>query len=80
MFGIGLESQLVNFTAGGTGYLTMYIKRNMLNPVAPNTERASWHGFEKNESLKVYCYYHTAKNYGSEFLVSLLIHAAAVKQ
>ena len=66
--GIGLESTLANFTEGGTGYITVHFKRLFVPPSAPYKDNQEWHGFETNETTKVYCYYHTAKNYGSEFL------------
>jgi hypothetical protein len=67
-FGIGLESTTVNFTAGGTGYLTVKYARRKDQPLSPYNNPAEAHGFEFNETVKVYCYYHTAKSYGSEFL------------
>ena len=30
-----------------------------------------YHGFDKNESNKLYCYYNTNKDTGSEFIVSI---------
>lgn len=61
-FGTGLESTLDGFQLGGTGYLTV--------GYASNTKREFWHGFDKNETNKVHCYYKTNKDTGSEFIVS----------
>lgn len=49
------------FQTGGTGYLTVgYANAN---------KRELWHGFDKNETNKIHCYYKTTKDTGSEFLV-----------
>lgn len=61
-FGLALEEpNLQGFVEGGTGYLE-------LNYVHWNRKRY-WHGYEKNETQRIHCYYMTNKNYGSEFLV-----------
>ena len=54
--GIGLESTLQGYVRGGTGYLTMHVGKKF------------HHGYDKNETMKVHCYYMTNKYYGSEFL------------
>lgn len=68
-FGVGLESTLEGFQTGGTGYLTI----GFLNAA----KREMWHGFDKNETNKIHCYYKTTKDTGSEFLVccKLLVFA-----
>jgi hypothetical protein len=64
-FGVGLESTLEGFQTGGTGYLTLgYTNAN---------KRELWHGFDKNESNKLHCYYKTNKDTGSEFIVRVLL-------
>ena len=55
-FGIGLEPSLDGFIRGGTGYLSMHKGSKY------------YHGYDKNETNKVHCYYMTNKDYGSEFL------------
>lgn len=59
-FGIGLESTFAGFQYGGTGYLTIEFKNN--------AGKTSWHGFDKNETNRVHCYYMTNKHLGSEFI------------
>ena len=61
-FGIGLEATLEGFQTGGTGYLTV--------GYANSAKREFWHGFDKNETNKLHCYYKTNKDTGSEFIVS----------
>lgn len=61
-FGTGLEATLNGFQLGGTGYLTV--------GYANNAKREFWHGFDKNETNKIHCYYKTNKDTGSEFIVS----------
>ena len=56
--GIGLESTLQGYVRGGTGYLTMHVGKKF------------HHGYDKNETMKVHCYYMTNKDYGSEFLTT----------
>lgn len=65
LIGVGLESTLEGFQTGGTGYLTVgYTNHN---------KKDLWHGFDKNETNKLHCYYRTTKDTGSEFLVSFAI-------
>ena len=61
--GVGFESTLEGFQRGGTGYITVGFKD-------PDGKKF-WHGFEKNETNRVLCYYLTNKDTGSEFIVSL---------
>eukprot|EP01038_Epipyxis_sp_PR26KG_P008885 gene8885-11984_t len=60
LFGAGLEKNLNGYEKGGTGYITLGFENYMKKKV--------WHGFEKNETKKIYCYYITNKDTGSEFL------------
>jgi hypothetical protein len=60
--GVGLESTLEGFQQGGTGYITLGYKDTA-------DHRQYWHGFDKNDTNKVFCYYITNKDTGSEFLV-----------
>lgn len=60
-FGVGLESTLEGFQTGGTGYLTIGFSNA--------GKRELWHGFDKNETNRVHCYYNTNKDTGSEFIV-----------
>lgn len=60
--GVALESTLQGYERGGSGYVTLAFSRE--------NRRMYWHGFDKNETNKVYCYYTTNKDTGSEFLVS----------
>jgi hypothetical protein len=60
-FGVGLESTLEGFQTGGTGYLTIGF--------SSAGRKDLWHGFDKNETNKLHCYYKTTKDTGSEFLV-----------
>lgn len=64
-FGIGYESTLTGFQHGGSGYMTIGFE--------DEEKKKYWHGFDKNESNKVHCYYRTNKDQGSEFLVSFVI-------
>eukprot|EP01032_Pedospumella_encystans_P020877 gene20877-23708_t len=59
-FGVGLESTLEGFQTGGTAYLTIGFSNA--------GKREFWHGFDKNETNKVHCYYKTNKDTGSEFI------------
>lgn len=61
-FGIALESVLEGYQQGGSGYLTVGF--------VSDQQRQMWHGFDKNETNKLYCYYITNKDTGSEFIVS----------
>lgn len=61
-FATGLESTLQKYINGGTGYLTLEFKKY------DNDKKDTYHGFSKNESDKLHCYYMTNKNYGSEFI------------
>ena len=61
-FGVGLESTLDRFVDGGTGYLLLGFQNEH--------KRKFWHGFDKNETNRLHCYYMTGKDYGSEFVVS----------
>lgn len=63
-FGVGLEATLNGFQTGGTGYLTVGF--------ANAAKREFWHGFDKNETNKIHCYYKTTKDTGSEFIVRYL--------
>lgn len=63
--GVGFEATLAGFETGGTGYLTMgYLNEG---------KKAFWHGFDKNETNRIHCYYTTNKDTGSEFLVSQIV-------
>ncbi len=59
--GSGLESTLEGFTSGGTGYLTLGFKNEY--------KKAYWHGFDKNETNRLHCYYSTNLNTASNFQV-----------
>lgn len=59
---IGLESTLKGFETGGTGYMTIGFQNSL--------RKNFWHGFDKNETNRLHCYYTTNKDTGSEFLVS----------
>ena len=58
-FAIGLEKTLRGFTDGGTAYMTVEYYEG---------KKGFYHGFNKNETGKLHCYYMTNKGYGSEFL------------
>lgn len=60
MFGIGLESTLNGFQYGGSGYLTLSFMGQ--------GKKRYWHGFEKNETSRLHCYYMTNKHLGNEFI------------
>jgi hypothetical protein len=60
-YGIGLEKTLEGYQHGGTGYLTIAFK--------DDHKKQYWHGFDKNETNRLHCYYGTNKDTGSEFLV-----------
>ncbi len=59
--GVGLEKTLNGYQYGGTGYMTIGFKDNY--------SRQYWHGFDKNETNRLHCYYSTTKETGSEFKV-----------
>lgn len=59
--GVALEKTLDGFQKGGTGYITLQFK--------DSKGKQFWHGFDKNESNRISCYYSTNKDTGSEFLV-----------
>lgn len=59
-FGVGLESTLADYVGGGTGYLLLGFQNE--------NKRKFWHGFDRNETNRLHCYYMTGKDYGSEFL------------
>lgn len=61
-FAIGLEKTLEGFQGGGVGHLAIGFENK--------AKKKFWHGFDKNETNKLYCYYSTNKDTGSEFLVS----------
>jgi hypothetical protein len=61
-YGIGLESNLAGYQTGGTGYMTIAFK--------DEHKKQYWHGFDKNETNRLHCYYATNKDTGSEFVVS----------
>ena len=63
--GVGLESTLQGFEEGGMGYLALDFKNN--------DGKRFYHGFDKNETNKVYCYYSTNKDTGSNFQVRLIL-------
>ena len=48
---------------GGTGYLTVDFKPDW-------SKKTLYHGFDKNETGKLHCYYMTNKGFGSEFIDS----------
>jgi hypothetical protein len=60
-YAIALESTLQGFEKGGTGYLAIEFENEH--------QKKFWHGYDKNETNKVHCYYKTNKDCGSEFLV-----------
>jgi len=62
-FAVGLEKTLQGFTGGGTAYLTLYY-------TTAESKKTHYHGFNRNETGKLHCYYMTSKGYGSEFLDS----------
>ncbi len=62
-YGIGLEKTLDGYQHGGTGFLTIAFK--------DDHKKQYWHGFDKNETNRLHCYYGTNKDTGSEFLVSV---------
>jgi hypothetical protein len=62
LFGVALESNLEGFQNGGSGYLQLYFEKQI------GRNKKHWHGFERNDTVRVPCYYMTNKNYGSEFL------------
>ena len=59
-YGVGLESTLQGFVEGGTGYVSVHFK--------DENGKYYWHGFDKNETNKLHCYFLTNKHYGSEFI------------
>lgn len=60
-FGVALESTLQDYVRGGSGFITLGFKRE--------DNKQIWNGFDKNETKRIYCYYNTNKDTGSEFLV-----------
>jgi hypothetical protein len=58
---VALESTLKGYETGGTGYLTIGFENS--------AKKKFWHGFDKNETNRLHCYYTTNKDTGSEFLV-----------
>jgi hypothetical protein len=60
-FALALESTLKDHKYGGTGYMTIYFTPG-------KGKKTLYHGFSKNESERLHCYYMTSKGYGSEFL------------
>jgi hypothetical protein len=58
---LALESTLKGYETGGTGYLTIGFENS--------AKKKFWHGFDKNETNRLHCYYTTTKDAGSEFLV-----------
>jgi hypothetical protein len=62
-YGMALETVLEGYQEGGSGYLTV--------GYTDSQKRDYWYGFEKNETQKIYCYYMTNKDTGSEFIVRL---------
>jgi hypothetical protein len=63
-YGMALESVLEGYQEGGSGYLTV--------GYMDTQKRDYWYGFDKNETQKIYCYYMTNKDTGSEFIVRSL--------
>ena len=39
-----------------------------------DNKKQFWHGYDKNETNKLHCYYMTNKDTGSEFLVRNIIY------
>lgn len=60
IFATALESTLEHHMRGGTGYITADFKNH--------NDKMMYHGFDKNETGKLHCYYMTNKGFGSEFL------------
>ncbi|KAJ1414275.1 hypothetical protein B484DRAFT_166414, partial [Ochromonadaceae sp. CCMP2298] len=63
--GVGLQDALRGFEDGGTGYLTLAYK--------PLKGKDVWMGFDKNETNRLHCYYHTSFDTGSDFKVTVPI-------
>jgi hypothetical protein len=66
--GVALESTLAASTGGGGGFVgggSGYLTADFSN----SKGKKFYHGFDKNESNKLYCYYSTNKDTGSHFLV-----------
>jgi len=64
--GTALEwNTLQGYEGGGGGYITLTYSEG---------KKEYWNGFHKNETYKIYCYYMTNKDFGSEFLVHFLCH------
>lgn len=63
LFGLGMEASLRDHLLGGTGYLALEYKND--------NKKQFWHGYDKNETNRLHCYYMTNKDTGSEFLVSI---------
>lgn len=60
-FGVALESTLKGFENGGSGYLTIAFTRSNGKPI--------YHGFDKNETSKLHCFYTTSQGTASDFKV-----------
>ena len=58
-FAVAMEKSMNGFVHGGTAYLT--VRYNI-------GRKTHYHGFEKNETSKLHCYYSTSKGSGSDFL------------
>ena len=67
-FGIALASTLNFFTKGGSGYMTAHFASEFSAKGQSRTKHY-WHGYDKNETNRLYCYYETNLGYGSEFKV-----------
>lgn len=61
--GVGLESTLHEYSKGGSGFLTIAFSRP--------SGKVYYHGFDKNETNKIYCYYSTSQGFASDFAVRL---------
>jgi hypothetical protein len=66
-YGIGLHSTLKGYTQGGSAYMTFHFLQES-GGKGPRGKQM-WHGFDKNETNKLYCYYETNEHYGSDFKV-----------
>jgi hypothetical protein len=70
-YGIGLYSTLEKYANGGSGYMTFHFAQENFGGKGGRVKHM-WHGFDKNETNKLYCYYETNHHYGSDFIVSLI--------
>lgn len=68
-YGIGLFSTLKGYAEGGSAYMTFHFQQEHSGSKASRAKHM-WHGFDKNETNKLYCYYETNSHYGSDFKVS----------